>query len=216
MTSRTGVGGTGSKKGHVFKFLWGPPQIEVLLVLTSESKKYLKKNNFSAVGAIFKVVLGRCGKSAKFTTPSLQWVAKSSQLWICHGYLLACMVNTSMTKHYSSDFGVFWVFKGKKTAKNGQKLPKIGPKSALVRNWVFVWIQDILFGYKWLYLAETSMAKHYYSSFGVFRVLQGNKLTKIGPKLLKTNPKSAFTGFWVLRCCIDISQWWWMGEYSWN
>ena len=49
-----GVGGMRSKKGHVIKFLRGPPHIEVLLVLTSKSKIITKLVKNSSVGAILK------------------------------------------------------------------------------------------------------------------------------------------------------------------
>ena len=107
-------------------------------------------------------------------------------LWILKG---------SMLRHYSSSFGVFGVLQGKKIAKNGPKLPEIGPKSVLSRYWVLWRSQDIPNGYRWVHIAESCMPTHYPSNIGVFEVLQGIKLAKNGPK---------FTGNWPQICIIPL------------
>ena len=48
------VGSTGSKKGHVFKSLSGPPQMKVLCILVSKTKKFWKLVKNPSVGAILK------------------------------------------------------------------------------------------------------------------------------------------------------------------
>ena len=55
MSHEVGVGSTGSKKGHISKIMWGPPQIKILSVSRSKSKIFLKSVENSAVGAIFQI-----------------------------------------------------------------------------------------------------------------------------------------------------------------
>ena len=71
-----------------------------------------------------------------------------------------------MGKHQSSSCGVFGVLQGIKLAKNGSKIPDNSPKYKAIKY--SGGLKTFANYYEWVYIVETSMPKHYSSSFGVF------------------------------------------------